>query len=65
MPIFQENYYTASISEDITLYSTVVQVQAVSPHGRDVIYSLHSGDEYNQFDINPNEGEYDSTGVVT
>ena len=57
MPIFQEHYYSAVIDEDITLHSAVIQVQAVSPHGRDVIYSLFSGDEYNQFDINPHEGE--------
>ena len=57
MPIFQEHYYSAVIDEDITLHSAVIQVQAISPHGRDVIYSLFSGDEYNQFDINPNEGK--------
>ena len=64
MPVFQEQYYQASIPENIQLHSAVIQIQAVSPHGRDVIYSISRGDAFNQFDINPNTGvdEEESTG---
>ena len=56
MPVFQEQYYHSSIPENIQLHSAVIQIQAVSPQGRDVIYSISTGDEYKQFDINPDTG---------
>ena len=56
MPVFQEQYYHASIAENIQLHSAVIQIQAISPHGRDVLYSVSGGDEFNQFDVNPSTG---------
>lgn len=56
MPVFEEQYYRATIPEDLELHSAVVQIQAISPNGRDLIYSIGEGDEFNQFDINPLTG---------
>ncbi|XP_033631597.1 protocadherin Fat 1-like isoform X4 [Asterias rubens] len=64
MPVFQEQYYHSSIPENIQLHSAVIQIQAVSPQGRDVIYSISTGDEYKQFDINPDTGVVNVVGLL-
>ncbi|XP_038055589.1 protocadherin Fat 1-like isoform X3 [Patiria miniata] len=64
MPVFQEQYYQASIPENIQLHSAVIQIQAISPHGRDVLYSISGGDEFKQFDINPNTGVVNVIGPI-
>ena len=56
MPVFEEQYYHTSIPEDLALHSAVRQIQAISPNGRELIYSIGEGDEFNQFDINPLTG---------
>ncbi|XP_071495031.1 protocadherin Fat 1-like [Diadema antillarum] len=64
MPVFEEQYYRASIPEDLELHSAVRQIQAISPHGRDLIYSIGEGDPFNQFDINPSTGVINLIGAV-
>ncbi|XP_022108017.1 protocadherin Fat 1-like isoform X2 [Acanthaster planci] len=64
MPLFQEQYYQASILENIQLHSAIIQIQAISPHGRDVLYSVSGGDQFNQFDINPNTGVVNVIGPI-
>ncbi|XP_041474294.1 protocadherin Fat 1-like isoform X3 [Lytechinus variegatus] len=64
MPVFEEQYYRSTIPEDLELHSAVLQIQAISPHGRDLIYSIGEGDEFNQFDINPLTGVINLIGAV-
>lgn len=60
MPVFREQYYSAAIPEDIQLFSSVVQIEAISPSGRKLIYSVSNGNPYKHFDITPLTGEIDN-----
>ncbi|XP_072352995.1 protocadherin Fat 1a isoform X3 [Scyliorhinus torazame] len=56
MPVFEKPFYSIEIPEDIQLHTPVVYVQANSPEGPRVIYSITDGDPFNQFTINFNTG---------
>ncbi|XP_043826311.1 protocadherin Fat 1 isoform X3 [Dromiciops gliroides] len=56
MPIFEKAFYSAEIPENIQLHSPVVHVQANSPEGLKVFYSITDGDPFSQFTINFNTG---------
>ncbi|XP_075466227.1 protocadherin Fat 1 isoform X4 [Ascaphus truei] len=56
MPVFEKPFYSAEIAENAQLHSPVVHVQANSPEGLRVIYSVTDGDPFNQFNINFNTG---------
>ncbi|XP_044311184.1 protocadherin Fat 1 isoform X1 [Varanus komodoensis] len=56
MPVFEKAFYSAEIPENIQIHSPVVHVQANSPEGLKVFYSITDGDPYNQFTINFNTG---------
>ncbi|KAM4709804.1 protocadherin Fat 1 [Discoglossus pictus] len=56
MPVFENPFYRAEIAENAQLHSPVVHVQANSPEGLRVIYSITDGDPFNQFNINFNTG---------
>uniref|UniRef100_A0A670Y2R3 FAT atypical cadherin 1 n=1 Tax=Pseudonaja textilis TaxID=8673 RepID=A0A670Y2R3_PSETE len=56
MPIFEKTFYSAEIPENIQLHSPVVHVQAYSPEGLKIFYSITDGDPFDQFNINFNTG---------
>nr|XP_006001093.1 PREDICTED: protocadherin Fat 1 isoform X1 [Latimeria chalumnae]XP_014346958.1 PREDICTED: protocadherin Fat 1 isoform X1 [Latimeria chalumnae] len=56
MPIFEKPFYSVEIPENIQLHTPVVHVQANSPEGLRVIYSITEGDPFSQFTINFNTG---------
>ncbi|KAM4809573.1 LOW QUALITY PROTEIN: protocadherin Fat 1 [Rhinophrynus dorsalis] len=56
MPVFEKPFYSAEIAENAQLHSPVVQVQANSPEGLRIIYTVTDGDPFNQFNINFNTG---------
>ncbi|XP_060102406.1 protocadherin Fat 1 isoform X1 [Heteronotia binoei] len=56
MPVFEKPFYSAEIPENIQIHSPVVHVQANSPEGLKVFYSITDGDPFNQFTINFNTG---------
>ncbi|XP_060237640.1 protocadherin Fat 1 isoform X3 [Meriones unguiculatus] len=56
MPVFDKAFYSAEIPENIQMHSPVVHVQANSPEGLKVFYSLTDGDPFSQFTINFNTG---------
>ncbi|XP_069780628.1 protocadherin Fat 1a isoform X4 [Narcine bancroftii] len=56
MPVFEKPFYSIEIPENIQLHTPVVHVQANSPEGPRVIYSISDGDPFNQFTINFNTG---------
>ena len=57
MPVFDKNYQF-SVSEDATISTTVGKIIAKGPDGRHVYYSIRSGDEYDQFTLDFNTGEF-------
>ncbi|XP_053110313.1 protocadherin Fat 1 isoform X2 [Hemicordylus capensis] len=56
MPVFEKPFYSAEIPENIQVHSPVIHVQANSPEGLKVFYSITDGDPFNQFSINFNTG---------
>ncbi|XP_061441071.1 protocadherin Fat 1 isoform X1 [Rhineura floridana] len=56
MPVFERAFYSTEIPENIQVHSPVVHVQANSPEGLKVFYSITDGDPLNQFTINFNTG---------
>ncbi|XP_075052740.1 protocadherin Fat 1 isoform X1 [Mixophyes fleayi] len=56
MPVFEKPFYSALITENAQLHSPVVHVQANSPEGLRIIYSITDGDPFSQFNINFNTG---------
>lgn len=56
MPVFEKPFYSTEIPENIQVHSPVVHVQANSPEGLKVFYSITDGDPFSQFTINFNTG---------
>lgn len=57
MPVFDKHYYTVSVAEDIELHSPLaVAITAQSPLNRKLIYSLVSGNEFEEFALDFNTG---------
>ena len=57
MPIFESQYYKVSIVENIQPYSPVLSMQAYSPEGRKLIYSIVAGNTYEEFAVDFNTGK--------
>lgn len=58
MPVFDKQFYTVSIPENIQLYSPLpVTIKAESILGRKLIYSIVSGDKLEQFSIDFTTGQ--------
>lgn len=56
MPVFVQQYYFATISENAEPSCPVVSVQASSPNNRQLIYSIMSGNEGEEFAVDFNTG---------
>uniref|UniRef100_A0ABI7X6D8 FAT atypical cadherin 1 n=1 Tax=Felis catus TaxID=9685 RepID=A0ABI7X6D8_FELCA len=56
MPVFEKPFYSAEVPENIQMHSPVVHVQANSPEGLKVFYSITDGDPFSQFTVNFNTG---------
>ncbi|XP_049837416.1 fat-like cadherin-related tumor suppressor homolog isoform X3 [Schistocerca gregaria] len=57
MPVFDKQFYTDSVLESIELHSSLaVSIQAESPLGRKLIYSIVKGNEYEEFALDFNTG---------
>ncbi|GAB6033159.1 hypothetical protein CHUAL_012768 [Chamberlinius hualienensis] len=56
MPLFKSQYYLTSVLEDIQPYSPVISLQADSPAGRKLIYSIVDGNANEEFAIDFNTG---------
>ncbi|XP_030375675.1 fat-like cadherin-related tumor suppressor homolog [Scaptodrosophila lebanonensis] len=57
MPIFEKQFYSVSVKEDIEMYSALfVSIQAESPLGRKLIYTLSSGNANQYFEIDYRTG---------
>lgn len=57
-PVFGLQYYSAVVSENAESLSPVLSVQASSPSGRQLIYSIVSGNEGEEFAVDFNTGRW-------
>lgn len=51
MPVFDKSFYGISVNEDIPVSTPVLKINAVSPTGQSVIYTIVNWDPSLQFDI--------------
>lgn len=59
MPVFDKSFYHISVNEDVAVHTPVLGINASSPKGQNIIYTIVDGDPSLQFDIG-----FD-TGVIT
>ncbi|XP_030648083.1 protocadherin Fat 3 [Chanos chanos] len=59
MPVFDKPFYGISVREDIAVFTPILSINATSPEGQNIIYTIVDGDPSLQFDIG-----FDS-GVIT
>ncbi|XP_074651233.1 protocadherin Fat 1-like [Tubulanus polymorphus] len=50
-PLFDEQFYTATLRENSPLHSAIIQIEAKSPNNKKLIYSISKGDIYNEFNV--------------
>ncbi|XP_076607153.1 protocadherin Fat 3 [Chaetodon auriga] len=51
MPVFDKPFYGVTIREDVTVSTSVLCINATSPEGQSVIFTITDGDPSFQFDI--------------
>lgn len=56
-PVFEHQFYTVSISENTPLHSAIITIEASSPTGAKLIYSITNGDIYGEFSVDFSTGE--------
>ncbi|KAK5905215.1 hypothetical protein CesoFtcFv8_006701 [Champsocephalus esox] len=59
MPVFDKPFYSVSVNEDVAVQTPILGINATSPEGQSIIYTIVDGDPSLQFDIG-----FD-TGVVS
>ena len=57
MPVFEQPFYSVSIPENIQMHAAVTTVEAKSPNGRKLIYSIEKGNIYGEFAVDFSTGE--------
>lgn len=66
MPIFEKQFYSDIVPENVELHSPLsVSVQAESPLGRKLIYSITKGNDLEEFALDFNTGKYGSLKLQT
>ncbi|XP_028656255.1 protocadherin Fat 3a isoform X1 [Erpetoichthys calabaricus] len=56
MPVFDKPFYATSVNEDIEAHTPILSINATSPEGQNIIYTIVEGDPYNQFNIDFDTG---------
>lgn len=51
MPVFDRSFYLVSVNEDVDVHTPVLSINATSPEGQNIIYTVVDGDPFLQFDI--------------
>ncbi|KAM6933567.1 protocadherin Fat 3-like [Xenentodon cancila] len=59
MPVFDKSFYSVSVNEDVDVHTPILSVNATSPEGQNIIYTIVDGDPSLEFDVG-----FD-TGVIT
>ena len=57
-PVFKSNYYEVEVDEDVDMFTSILSVEASSPTGRKLIYSISAGNVYGEFDVDFSTGEW-------
>lgn len=59
MPVFDKQFYTDSVLESIEVHSPLaLSIQAESPLSRKLIYSIVKGNDFEEFALDFNTGEF-------
>uniref|UniRef100_A0A673HL87 Protocadherin Fat 3-like n=1 Tax=Sinocyclocheilus rhinocerous TaxID=307959 RepID=A0A673HL87_9TELE len=56
MPVFDKSFYGISVREDIAVSTPILCINASSPEGQNIIYTIVEGDPFFQFDIGFDSG---------
>ncbi|XP_073469084.1 protocadherin Fat 3 isoform X2 [Aquarana catesbeiana] len=56
MPVFDKAFYTATVNEDVLMNTPILSINATSPEGQGIIYTIVDGDPFNQFNIDFDTG---------
>uniref|UniRef100_A0A3P8YCB2 FAT atypical cadherin 3a n=1 Tax=Esox lucius TaxID=8010 RepID=A0A3P8YCB2_ESOLU len=51
MPVFDKSFYAVSVNEDVAVHTPILGINATSPEGQSIIYTIVEGDPSLQFDI--------------
>nr|XP_061797028.1 protocadherin Fat 3-like isoform X3 [Nerophis lumbriciformis] len=51
MPVFDKSFYSVSVNEDVSVHTPILGINATSPEGQSIFYTIVDGDPYLQFDI--------------
>ncbi|KAK0149004.1 Protocadherin Fat 3 [Merluccius polli] len=51
MPVFDKPFYSVSVNEDVAVHTPILGINATSPEGQSIIYTIVEGDPSLQFDI--------------
>lgn len=57
-PVFPDQQTEVRIPENMAMHSPVLSIQAVSPKGQKLIYSIFDGDKYGDFAVDFNTGTF-------
>ena len=58
MPVFDRQFYSATIAEDLSLGSPILSIRAESPKSRTLIYSVTQGNEFEEFGVDFSTGKF-------
>lgn len=66
MPIFNKQFYSDIVPENIELHTPLsVSIQAESPLGRKLIYTIVEGNELEEFTVDFNTGKYLMSYIIS
>ncbi|XP_064159770.1 protocadherin Fat 3a isoform X4 [Anguilla rostrata] len=51
MPVFDKSFYAVSVNEDVAVHTPILGINATSPEGQNIIYTIVDGDPSLQFNI--------------
>ncbi|XP_038141914.1 protocadherin Fat 3a isoform X2 [Cyprinodon tularosa] len=51
MPVFDKSFYSVSVNEDVGVHTPILGINATSPDGQNIIYTIVDGDTALQFGI--------------
>ncbi|XP_059932324.1 protocadherin Fat 3a isoform X3 [Gadus macrocephalus] len=51
MPVFDKQFYSVTVNEDVAVHTPILGINATSPEGQSIIYTIVDGDPSLQFDI--------------
>ncbi|XP_035289609.1 protocadherin Fat 3-like [Anguilla anguilla] len=56
MPVFDKPFYGISVSEDVAIFTPILVINATSPEGESIMYTIVDGDPSSQFSIDFESG---------